>query len=124
MKYTIEFTMSSVGYLMRKFFPDEMCDVGNFFSGDYRVFKKFDFVDDWLNDPTQNCISGNLIYLEKRDGMIFFGDLFGKDNEIRISLSTKVFKKLLDDWEKVVRQKPKKIIITKNGDEMKVEGKN
>jgi len=124
MKYFVEFEDSIAGYSSRRFQPDEMCDIGNFFSGDYRVFKKFDFVDDWLNDPTQHCISGNLIYLEKKDGMIFFGDLLGEDDQERIGLTIEAFKKLLDDWEKVVQQKPKKIIITKEGDEITVESKS
>ena len=124
MKAFVTFKNSIIGDSSKKFFPDEMCNLGNFFSSDYRVFKKFNFVDDWLDDPDKFYLSGNLSYLEKKKDLIIIGDLFENEFDKKFCLSIRTFKKLLDDWEKIVSKKPKEIIITKEGDTVTVIGKN
>lgn len=121
----VAFKDSIAGYSSTEFCSDEMCNLGNFFSTDYEVFKRIDFVENWLNDSNKVCISGNVTYLEKDDETtILIGDLFDKEPATNLEISCKNFIKLLIDWEKVVDQKPKEIVITKEGDAITVKGRN
>lgn len=123
MKEFVTFDFTADGYSSNKFSSNTMCDLGSFFSTDYCLYG-FDFLMEWANDPEQDCATANVTYLEKKNGNISIGDLYGKEPFETFNLPMEGFVKLLKDWERVTKQRPKKIIITKEGDDVTVEGKN
>lgn len=78
-------------------------------------------VKKWLLDPEKIEFNFNLTSIEKEDQLILLSaDLFnffmeiGKDN----------FTEIMRKWEKICEERPKEILITKEGNEVTVEGKN
>ena len=123
-KKVLEISYSFDDYRMDFFLNDKWALLGSFLTSDYFLFKKFNFTNDWLDDASQYLMSGNLIYLKKHNGAILIGDLFEKEPASIFEVSMEAFKKLLDDWDQAIKQNPKEIIITKEGDSVMVEGKN
>jgi len=62
-------------------------------------------------------------FIETRDGIMTVGDLLDRDDPSvpRFSLPREQFRGLLLAWEAAVRNKPKEIIITKDGDTVTLE---
>ena len=124
MKEFVIFRLSLDGYGSGKFSSDIMCDLGSFFSTDYRLYG-YDFLIEWANDPEQDGTNANITYLEKKDGMVSIGDLLYDEEPFEtFDLTIEQFTKLLNDWERVTTQKFKEIVITKDGSKITVEGKN
>jgi len=99
--------------------------IGMFLTTDYYVYG-LSFLIEWINDPMQDGTNANITYLEKKDKTISLGDLLWEKGMpfVELKFSIDSFIKFLNDWEKIQKQKPKEIVITKNGDEIKIEGKN
>ncbi|MCK5632432.1 hypothetical protein KAH94_01670 [bacterium] len=108
-------------YGMSHFSSSEMAILGMFLTTDYNVFKKFNFIEDWLKNSDLYYISGNLTYSEKKNGMILMGDLYEKKLTVKFSLSIDVFIKFLHDWEMAVKQKPEEIIVTKEDNKISIK---
>ena len=123
MKQIIGFSLGDHGYHRIGAASDEMILMSMFLTTDYFVYFS-GFLTKWLNDSTQDSTNANITYLQKKNGMVVIGDLYEKEPIVVFQLPIDRFTKLLGDWEKVVRQKPKKIIITKDGDKITIESKN
>lgn len=124
MKQVVRFVLGEYGYRRKGKTSDGMILLSMFLTTDYIVFRKFNFIEGWLKNPDQYYISGNMTYSEKKNGIISIGDLFEKEPIVKFNLSIDKFFKLLRDWEEVAKKHCKEIIITKEGDEVTVEGEN
>ena len=62
-------------------------------------------------------------FIETHDGIMTVGDLLDKHDKSvpKFSLPREQFRNLLLAWEAAVRNKPKEIIITKDGDNVTLE---
>jgi|SRR4030095_2977939 len=102
----------------------EMCNLGHFLTSDVRsrrsVFKEYAFND------RQQYLSSNATTLEKQNGYILLGDQYPEEEiPTRLQMSHDQFIKLLDDWEeKVLKLKPKEVVIKHDNDEFVIETKN
>jgi len=123
MKQILSFSLGDHGYRRTGSASDEMILLSMFLTTDYFVYFP-GFLMKWLSDPAQDATNANLTYLQKEDGMIVVGDLYEEEPIIVFQIPIDRFAKFLDDWKKVIDKKPKKIIITKEGDEITVESKN
>ena len=111
-------------YCGKDFNAEEMSVLEMFFSIDY-VLYKFSCLIKWAQDPSFHCRHANITFLRKENNKMIIGDLYDKDSSVRkFILPIEDFVKLLKDWEKVARKKPKEIIITKEGDSITVMGKD
>ncbi len=79
MKQVIRFVLGEYGYRRKGKTSDEMILLSMFLTTDYIVFRKFNFIKDWLKNANQYYISGNITYAEKKNGIISIGDLFEKE---------------------------------------------
>lgn len=83
------------------------------------------FFKEWFFDPEYTCIDGNTIELDKENGHIFLRDTYSQE-KIRtvLKMSNQQFVKLLDDWEeKVLKLRPKEVLIKYEDDEFVIETK-
>jgi len=125
MKSFVNFTKSMDDYSSREFSSDEMCNLGSFFSTDYYLYG-YQFLMKWIQDPEQHCTNANLTNLGKENRCISIGYLFRKEQEqtMTFDLPVEKFIKLLNDWERVTKEEPQNITITKNGNTVIVKGSN
>ena len=123
MKYFVKFDFTIYGYSSRDFNSDEMAILGAFFTTDYDLFG-IETLIKWVKDPSQCYTNANLSYLEKENGIVSIGDLYDEEPIITFDLSEKQFIELIESWEALVAQRPKEIIITRNNDQIKLEGRN
>ena len=81
----------------------------------------FTLIENWLLNSKENNLVLNVTYLEKENNMILLGsntfDLF-------IEILRENFSNILLEWKILCMKKPKKIVITKNGNGITVEGKS
>lgn len=126
MKY-IRFVKIDSRYLKKEDTSPEMTTLGMFFATDYDP--NWPSTKPWIKDPNTDGheVESNITTWRKDfHGNIFIGYLIYEDEEEWTFKTTKEkFLKLLDDWDKLVKQNPKEITITVSEDgEIKVEGKN
>lgn len=81
------------------------------------------FFREWFFDPEYTCIDGNTIELDKESGYVLLRDTYSQEKVRTIlKLSNQQFLKLLDDWEeKVIKLKPKEVIIKHENNEFIIE---
>ncbi len=83
------------------------------------------FWKDWINNPAYEDTTGNLMFVDKKNNKIIIGHLYTEDwYETVFETTKKQFLEILDRWEELCKQRPREIIITKEGDKVTLEGKN
>ena len=84
------------------------------------------FFKEWLFDSEYTCIDGNSIELDKENEHILLRDTYSQE-KIRtvLRISNQQFLKILDEWnEKVIKLKPKEVIIKYENDKFVIETKD
>jgi len=84
---------------------------------------------EWINDPTQIATSSNYSYLEKDEDdpsktIIGCEVEEGEPGEVVFETTIKQLNYILDRWGQLCKEKPKEIIITRDGDNVTLEGRN
>ena len=125
MKQILNFSLGDNGYRRTENTSDEMILLSVFLTTDYDVYG-FPFLIEWANDPAQDGTNANITYLEKKGGKILVGDLFWEEGMpfIHFEFLAGDFIKFLNKWKQITKQGSKKIIITKEGDEITIKSKN
>jgi len=76
----------------------------------------------WTSDTTQTVTDSNATYLEKKGNMIYIRDLFEEEGPC-FGYKIPEFIQMLKEWNIVIKQNPKEILITKDGDcKITIEG--
>ena len=98
--------------------------LGSFLTSDVRCLNYL-FYKNWALDENAFLSGGNYSSLEKEDGFILIGCEFSEepDRGPYFKLSIEEFVKILDQWEEFCKTKPKEILITRENDVIKMEGK-
>ncbi len=111
-----------IGYTFYYMDNIEMCLLGNFLSSD--VCSNASSFKDWFYSDYETTGS-NITYLEKEGDEIWLSDFLSEEDPPLhyCKLTRKQFIYILDTWEKLYKQSPEEIIITKDGDTIKMEGK-
>jgi hypothetical protein len=82
---------------------------------------------DLINDPKRDGTSSNISFLEKEGENVIVGYLFAPEND-PYKNSTKLSKQnlleVLDQWEKLCKEKPQEIWIFEENGKVWLEGKN
>ena len=90
--------------------------------------RNIDFFKDWLNDPTKRESGGNYSTVIKAGNKIniyFEYDYFELDEEAdSFETTVEQLNYILDRWKEACEKKPKKIIITRDGDKVAVDFEN
>jgi len=96
------------------FLSDELGDASQYFK-------------DWLWDSSSYATGGNYIYLRKIDDKIAIGveweDELPTEEQAPFETTKEVMHSILDRWQELVRKNAKEILITRDGDNVTVEGK-
>jgi len=84
------------------------------------------FFKEWLFDSEYTCIDGNTIELDKGNEHIFLRDTYSQEKvRTALRISNQQFLKILDEWdEKVIKLKPKEVLIKYENDEFIIETKD
>jgi len=122
MKEFVLFSLNFDQYYCKKFSSDAMSILEMFIAEDYYLYGH-KFLIDWANDPKQDSTNATITYLVKEDGVVSIGDLYEKE-PFFFELPIEKFIKLLNNWKRVTKQKPKRIIISRENDTVIVEGYN
>jgi len=123
MKYFVKFDFTRAGYSSGDFNSDEMAILGSFLTTDYDLFG-MDTLIKWAKAPNRCYTNANISYLEKENGTVSIGSLYKKEPIITFDLSVKQFVELIESWEGLTEQKPQEIIIARDNDKIKLEGRN
>ncbi len=116
------FEFENTSYILKKSETINGELLGLFFSIDFPINPNF-YID-WLDDFEQTETGGNLTFLEKENNKIFILDQYAEDiYENAFELKKTIFKRLLQNWNLLIKQRPKSIIIAIDGDYIKLEGK-
>ncbi len=117
------FELENASYILKKCKTINGELLGFFLSTDFPINPIF-YID-WLDDFEQTETGGNLTFLEKENSTIMILDQYAEDIYEKVfELKKTTFKRLLRNWLLLIKQKPKSIIITIEGDDIKLEGKN
>ena len=65
----------------------------------------------WVSDANDLYTSSNMTCLEKSNDKIILTDLFSDKETSEFIISTNNFLKLLQEWQKIIREKPKQVKI-------------
>ena len=84
------------------------------------------FYKEWFLENKYNSAAGNVIELDKKDGYIMLRDMYSEEKiPTELKMTCHQFLQLLDGWEqKVIKLKPKEVIIKYENDEFVIETKN
>lgn len=121
----IKLTRSSTGrYMYEDASNIAMNILGNFLCSDVGI-RPLSFKQ-WFFDLSTPYACSNLTSLEKENEYILLSDLYSEEEEpTELKMTNVQFLQILDDWEeKVIKQKPKEVIITYENDEFVVEAKD
>ncbi len=120
----IKFTLDQKGLVSRITANDDaMYILGSFLASDVRG--SGNSFGEWLDMEDNFCCSGNITYLEKEGNEIWLSDLYGEEDPPLhyCKLTREQFLYILDTWKKLYKQNPEEIILTKDGDDIKMEGR-
>lgn len=80
----------------------------------------------WLDDLFSNQNSSNYSYQQKIKNRIIISNIFNDDESKEETFETTIDELhiILNHWEELLKQKPDKIIITKENDTIILKGKN
>jgi hypothetical protein len=81
---------------------------------------------EWFFDDNSFYASSNATSLSKENGYVLLSDLYSEENEpTELKMTYSQFLQILDDWEKkVIKQKPKEVIIKHENNEFYIETKD
>lgn len=124
MNHYVQVNLTSYGnYFDGESSNEEMEILGSFLTSDIGLhlegFKK------WANEEGSSQLGGNITDLEKNDTHIFISyDPYLFDTKTNFKIPKQAFIDLLDDWEKMCKQKPPHILVTYDGYRFTVKGIN
>ena len=120
----LSYSKNSGWYYGTEISSDQMSVLEMFLSQDYGLYKSSHLIK-WAQDSNFHYRHANITFLRKEGGEMIIGDLYDKESPSRkFVLPMKKFIKLLNDWENVGIKYPKEIIITKEGDNVTIRGKD
>jgi hypothetical protein len=110
-------------YTSRKASNIEMTILGHFLATD--AGNRPSSFREWFFDDSTPDASSNLTSLTREDGYVLLSDLYSEeDNPTELKMTYAQFLKILDDWEeKVIKAKPKEVLIKYENDEFTIETK-
>lgn len=110
-------------YLFRGASNEEMGIFGLFLTDE--VVNDVSYYKEWFFDDKKKCIDGNIISLDKEDNYILLENMYSNEEIPTIlKMTRQQFLKVLDDWEEIIKLKPKEVIIKHENDEFVIETKN
>ena len=121
----IQFTLSSTGrYLYEDASNIAMNILGNFLCTD--INNDSSSFKEWLYNNKFDRACGNLTILDKENECILLSDLYSEEiNPTELKMTSSQFLQILDDWEeKVIKKKPKEVIIIYKNNEFTIETKD
>src|SRR3990172_9228955 len=104
----------------------QMCILGGFLTSDIGYypasFKEWGLTNKWKNDET----NGNCTFLKKEGNYILLSDLYSEEEvPTTLKLTKEQYRQILTDWEeKVLKLRPKEVLIKYENDEFVIETKN
>ena len=100
----------------------KMCILGLYLSDDLRCSIE-PYIRKSVADNSYG--GGNITGIEVEDDTVTLYDPFTEENEeeTKLVISKKEFLNILDEWEKVCKEKPKEVIITEENGKYKFEKK-
>ena len=125
--------MNSVRFVLSQDYSYSYIDASNSQMSDLGMFLAYDFDCSWslfgewaVNDSWGDCVSGNITCLEKDNEYILLSDLYSEDEKsVKLKMTRNQFIKILNDWcNKVIKEKPKEVIIKYDNDQFSIETKN
>ncbi|HEV2601514.1 MAG TPA: hypothetical protein VGT41_04395 [Candidatus Babeliales bacterium] len=79
----------------------------------------------FIYDSNRTETGGNYSIIEKENNNVLIGCVFDDDPfEPAIKMTQQQFLSILDQWEELIKLRPKEIIIFKRGDSYILEGRN
>jgi len=116
--------LPSISYSYEDASSIEMNILGNFLACDAR-YNPSSFIEYVFNNEEQYT-SSNLTALEKEGNYILLTDLFSEEKVSTVlKMTREQFVQVLTDWEeKVLKLKPKEVIIKYEDDQFSIETKN
>src|SRR5579871_6225189 len=102
-------------------FSAGMCILGDFLTDD--VGNRPSSFREWLFDHSTSYASSNATCLAKEGGYVLLSDLYSEEEDpTELKMTNAQFLKLLDDWEeKVIKVKPKEVVIKYENDKFVFE---
>lgn len=100
-----------------------MCILGRFLVSD--VGSDISFYKEWILDNQYSSAGGNITELDRVGNYVLVSDAYSEeDHPTELKMTYAQFLKLLDDWEeKVIKLRPKEVLITYENDEFIIETK-
>jgi hypothetical protein len=101
----------------------EMCILGKFLASDVRS-SALSFKE-WLLDETQTFTGGNITNIEKEGNDVLLNDQYSEqpDGGPYFRIPKREFINLLDEWEKICKEKPQEVLVEWDGKCFVVETK-
>ena len=112
------------GYSCKDASNIEMCILGGFLASD--VYHPSSFIEWGLTNQWNDETNGNCTFLKKEDNYVLLSDLYSEEAVPTVFKITKEqYKQILTDWEeKVLKLRPKEVLIKYENDEFTIETKN
>jgi len=96
--------------------------LGSFLASD--VYHPSSYIEFAFND-CEECTSSNITALEKENGYILLTDLYSEEKiPTVLKMTQNQFVQILTDWEKILKLKPKEVIIKHENDQFVIETKD
>ena len=98
--------------------------IGTFFATEIRCAQDTYFTE-WMGDPDAWGAGGNLITVDAiKDGAVEIRNILDEEWGPAFIMPKEQYRKMVLEWQELCKQKPKEIIITWDGKEITVEGRN
>lgn len=124
MKDFIRFGWNDSEYWPREKSSSKMDLIGILFATDIRC-RKDNFFTDWIDDPDAWGVGADATTVDAmKDGTVEIRDVLDEEWGPAFVMPKEQYRKMVLDWQELCKQKPKEIIITWDGKEVKVEGRN
>jgi hypothetical protein len=98
-----------------EFLIDYLIDIGQ---------NKSNIWQDWLNDPKNDTATTDSSDIEKNERVLIYDIFSVSSTSPHISLDRKRLSQIVISWWNLCKEQPNEIIITKNGDDIIIKGKN
>jgi len=115
-------------YSLRTVGDAKLAILGDFLISDVSGCAPIGYYRKWLKNEEETLTGGNCSDLEKIDNNVviknIFDPNFGASDEKSLILSQKNLFEILTEWERLSKEKPAKIIIVQDGDNVTLEASN
>lgn len=121
----VQFILSSTGrYVYEDASNIAMNILGNFLCSD--IDTDSSSFREWFFNNKFDRACGNLTILDKENEYIVLSDIYSEEtNPTRLKMTFSQFLQLLNDWEeKVIKKKPREVIIRYENDQFAIETKD